>query len=76
MSEKLFSTKFEKAALRPLPWPTGGTKISQKNEQPPLAKTTRLHPASDVYMTGLTTQGANFDVLYTVSPGRHQASNF
>ena len=30
MSEKIFNTKFEKAALRPLPWPTGGTKISKQ----------------------------------------------
>ena len=30
MSEEIFNTKFEKAALRPLLWPTGVTKISQQ----------------------------------------------
>ena len=28
--EKISNIEFEKAALRSLPWPTGGTKISQQ----------------------------------------------
>ena len=32
MSEETSNTELKKATLRPLPWPTGGTKISQQQE--------------------------------------------